>query len=133
MANKTGKNGKTEREIYQAMIDGTIDGDEMAEFAEKKLAQLDRRNATAKVRAEKKRAENDALLDTVAQYVGEEPKSREDITEAMIADGYEGITVGKVTSRLSKLVKNGVIAKAKAKVSGEDNKTREVTVYALSF
>ena len=49
-------NKMTEREIYNAMIDGTIDADVMVEFAEKKLAQLDKRNEKAKERAVAKRA-----------------------------------------------------------------------------
>ena len=48
MANKI-----TEREIYNAMINGTIDADVMVEFATKKLAQLDKRNESAKIRAAK--------------------------------------------------------------------------------
>jgi hypothetical protein len=127
MANKL-----TEREIYTMMINGTIDGDVMAEFAEKKLAQLDKRNASAQKRAAAKREATDVLTEQVMEYISENPQTREDITEAMIADGHE-VTVGKVTSRLSKLVKAERIAKAKAKVSGEDGKSREVTVYALSF
>ena len=128
-------NRLTEREIYNAMINNTIDPDVMAEFAEKKLAQLDRRNVTAAKRAAVKRAENDALLEEVASYVTETPQTREDITEAMIADGHEGITVGKVTNRLSKLCKVERIVKAKAKVAAteEGKKAREVTVYATSF
>jgi len=55
----------TERDIYNAMIDGTIDAETMAEFAEKKLAQLDKRNESAKKRAAKKRAESDELTEKI--------------------------------------------------------------------
>ena len=127
MANKL-----TEREIYTMMVNGTIDGDVMAAFAEKKLAQLDRRNASAQKRTAAKREATDALTEAVFECVTNEPQSREEILEAVIAAGHEA-TLGKVTSRLSALCKNERIAKAKAKVSGEDGKTRECTVYALSF
>lgn len=122
----------TEREIYTSMINGTIDRDVMVEFAEHKLAQLDKRNESAKARAAKKRAEGDALVDVVAEFVGDEPMTREDITNAMVDAGHE-VTIGKVQNRLSKLVSEGRIAKAKAKVAGEDGKSKTVTVYAVQF
>ena len=122
----------TEREIYTSMINGTIDRDVMVEFAEHKLAQLDKRNESAKVRAAKKRAEGDALMGVVAEFVGDEPKTREDITSEMLDAGHD-VTVGKVQSRLNKLVANGSIAKAKGKVAGEDGKNKTVTLYAVEF
>ena len=125
-------NKMTEREIYNAMIDGTIDADVMVEFAEKKLAQLDKRNEKAKERAVAKRAEADELTERVMAFVTDEAQTRDDITNAMIAEGFE-VTVGKVQARLTKLVEASRIAKAKAKVVGEDGKTKQVTVYALSF
>ena len=127
MANKI-----TEREIYNAMINGTIDADVMVEFATKKLAQLDKRNESAKIRAAKKRAEGNELESLVFSYVSEEGQTRGQIAEAMLADGHD-VTVGKVQARLTKLVEAGRIAKAKAKVAGEDGKTKQVTVYALGF
>ena len=46
------KNTRTERDIYTSMINGDFDPAELAEFATKKLAQLDKRNAKAKVEIE---------------------------------------------------------------------------------
>lgn len=125
-------NKMTEREIYNAMIDGTIDADVMVEFAEKKLAQLDKRNEKAKERAVAKRAEADELTEKVFGFVTDEAQTRDEITNAMVEAGYE-VTVGKVQARLTKLIEASRIAKAKAKVAGEDNKTKVVTVYALGF
>jgi len=122
----------TERDIYTAMIEGTIDPEVMKEFAEKKLAQLDKRNASAKLRAEKKRAENDELTEVVFECVTDEAQTREDITTAVVEAGYDA-TVGKVQARLTRLINDGRIAKAKAKVAGEDGKAKTVTVYALEF
>lgn len=122
----------TEREIYNAMIDGTIDRDVLVEFAEKKLAQLDKRNASAAKRAAAKRAEGDELTETVFGFVSDEPQTREDITSAMVEAGYE-VTVGKVQARLTRLFNDGRIAKAKAKVTGEDGKSKQVTVWAFEF
>lgn len=122
----------TEREIYTAMIDGTIDRDVMVEFAEKKIAQLDKRNASAKVRAERKRAEGDELTEAVFDFVSDEPQTREQITSAMVEAGHE-VTVGKVQARLNRLFNEARIDKAKAKVAGEDGKSKTVTVYALEL
>ena len=122
----------TEREIYNAMINGTIDADVMVEFATKKLAQLDKRNESAKIRAAKKRAEGNELESLVFSYVSEEGQTRGQIAEAMIADCHQ-VTVGMFQARLTALVEAGRIAKAKAKVAGEDGKTKQVTVYAFGF
>ena len=122
----------TEREIYNAMIDGTVSAETLKEFAEKKIAQLDKRNASAKIRAERKRAEGDELANSVLGFVSDEPQTREQIAEAMVAAGYE-VTVGKVQARLTKLFNEGRIAKAKAKVAGEDGKSKTVMVYAHEF
>ena len=126
MANKL-----TERDIYNAMINGTIDPDVMAEFAEKKLAQLDRRNATAAKRAAAKRAETDALLETVYGVLSDEPMDRTEIANVLAEQGVE-TTLGKITSRLSALVKEGRANKAKAKVEGEDGKSHDITVYTVA-
>ena len=124
-------NRLTERDIYNAMINGTIDPDVMAEFAEKKLAQLDRRNATAQKRAAAKRAETDALLETVFSVLSDEPMDRTEIANVLAEQGIE-TTLGKITSRLSALVKEGRANKAKAKVEGEDGKLHDVTVYTVA-
>ena len=122
----------TEREIYNAMLTGSLDAETMAEFAQHKLEQLDKRNASAAKRAAAKRAEGDALMAEVATFVTDEPKTREQITLEMIEAGHD-VTVGKVQARLNKLIANGEIAKAKAKAQAQDGKTRVVTVYALEF
>ena len=121
----------TERDIYNAMINNTIDPDVMAEFAEKKLAQLDKRNATAQKRAAAKRAETDALLETVYGVLSDEPMDRTEIANVLAEQGIE-TTLGKITSRLSALVKEGRANKAKAKVEGEDGKLHDVTVYTVA-
>ena len=121
----------TERDIYNAMINNTIDPDVMAECAEKKLAQLDKRNATAQKRAAAKRAETDALLETVYGVLSDEPMDRTEIANVLAEQGVE-TTLGKITSRLSALVKEGRANKAKAKVEGEDGKPHDITVYTVA-
>ena len=119
----------TERDIYNSIINGTADPDVLVEFAEKKLAQLDHRNEKAKERAAAKRAEADELLEVVRSYVTSEPQTREDITNAMIADGHE-VTPGKVGYRLTAMAKANEIAKAEANVPNAEGKARRVMVYS---
>ena len=126
MANKI-----TERDIYNAMIDGTIDADVMVEFAEKKLAQLDKRNESAKVRAAKKRAATDDLTEKVFALLGDEAIDRVAIAEQLANEGLE-VSLGKVTSRLSALVKEGRANKAKSTVVDENGKKHDVTVYTVA-
>ena len=124
----------TERDIYNSILDGSFDIDVLKGFAEKKLAQLDHRNEKAKERAAKKRAESDELLDVVLKYVSDEPQSREDITNAMIADGHD-VTAGKVGYRLTALSKgeDAPVVKQEATIPGVDGtKARRVMVYTLA-
>ena len=123
----------TERDIYNSILDESFDLAVLKEFAEKKLAQLDHRNEKAKERAAAKRAEGDELTEKVLGYVSEDPQSREDIFNAMTADGIADITAGKIGYRLTALAKDGRIEKAEATVPGVDGtKSRKVMVYSLA-
>ena len=122
----------TEKAVYTGILEGTIDADVLKAFAEKKLAQLDKRAESAKIRAAKKKADGDALIEAVFACIGDEAKTRTQITSELIDEGYD-VTEGKVTARLTKLVKDGRIAKAKGKVTGEDGKSKTATLYALVF
>ena len=121
----------TERDIYNSIIAKTIDQDVLVEFAEKKLAQLDRRNATAAKRAAAKRAESDALLETVFSVLSEEPMNREKIME-LVAETVPGVKLGQITNRLSRLAADGRVYKAKDKYKDEENKSHEQTVYTVA-
>ena len=121
----------TEREILNAVIDGTIDTDVLVEYAEKRIAQLDKRNASAKVRAEKKRAEADELTEKVFDFVTAEGKNRAVITaEVNEALGLE-LTEAKVGAKLTALAKAGRISKEKGKVEGADGKMKEAILYFI--
>ena len=125
-------NKMTERDIYNSMIDGTFDPAVLAEFGAKKLAQLDHRNMKAKERAAAKRAEGDELTEKVYALVTDEPQSREDIANILIADGVE-TSVGKVGYRLTALVNDGRIVKEEITVPGVDGgKSKRMVVYSLA-
>ena len=118
----------TEREILNAMIDGTIDPTVMAEYATKKLAQMDKRNATAKVRMAKKRAENDFLMEEVFNVLSEDPMSRQDVLE-VLQSAYPDLTIGKVSYRLTQLAKEGRIIKQEATIASGESKNKRIIVY----
>lgn len=124
MANKI-----TERDIYNAMIAGTIDAETLKAFAEKKIAQLDKRNASAAKRAAAKRAAGDELTEKVFECVTDEVKLCGDIVAEL---GDEALTKGKIQARLNRLVADGRIFKSKVKVAGEDGKSKTLTGYSLS-
>ena len=126
----------TERSIYNSIIDGTFDMDVLVEFANKKLAQLDKRNESAKKRAAKKRAENDELTKVVLGVLTHDPMSRGDVLEAVLATGdypQDVMTIGKVGYQLTKLVKEDYgVQKQEAVIEDpETGKTRHISVYSL--
>ena len=119
----------TEREILNSILDGTFDIEVLKGYAEKKIAQLDKRNESAKKRAAKKRAEADILMEQVFGVLSEEPMSRTDVLEAL--SDIEGLTLGKVSYRLAALVREGRAIKQEAMIA-EDGKAKKITVYSLA-
>lgn len=118
----------TEREIYNSILNGTADQSVLCEFAEKKLAQLDRRNASAQKRAAVKRAEGSEITEGIFGVITSEPQTRGQIAEAF---GGE-LSVAKVGARLNTLVKEGRISKVNVKVAGEDGKTKSAVAYFIA-
>ena len=123
MANKI-----TERELYNSILNGTVDQAVLCDFAEKKLAQLDRRNASAAKRAAVKRAENSGVVAAVYALLGSEPMTRDAVAEA-----YGGeLSVAKIGAKLNALVADGRIQKTNIKVAGTDGKTSSKVGYFIA-
>lgn len=121
----------TDRKIYAAIAEGTLedlDPDVIAEWAEKKIGQLDRKAAKAKEAAAAKKAEGDALTEAVKEALTDEFESI-----ATIAARIEGedVTVSKVSYRLNALYKTegSGVEKGEVTIKGEDNKTRRLVGY----
>ena len=89
--------------------------DELLEFIDKQVEALEKRKAAATARAEKKRAESDAMTDAILAQMGDELMTVDDIVEALEDDDA---TRNKVTARLGKLVRNGLVVKEAIKVDG---------------
>lgn len=123
MANKI-----TEREIYNSIINGTADQAVLVEFANKKLAQLDKRNMTAKARAERKRAESNEVTEGIFGVLSAERMTREQVAEAF---GGE-LSVAKVGARLNNLFKDGRVQKETIKVANADGKMTNKVVYFVA-
>lgn len=123
MANKI-----TEREIYNSIINGTADQTVLVEFANKKLAQLDKRNASAAKRAAVKRAEGNEIAETIFGVLTSEPMTRGQVAEAM---GGE-LSVAKVGARLNQLVNAGRISKETIKVANAEGKMTNKVAYFVA-
>ena len=123
MANKI-----TEREIYNSIINGTADQTVLVEFATKKIAQLDKRNASAQKRAAAKRAEGNEITEAVYAVLGTEPMTRGQVVSAMGTD----LSVAKIGARLNQLVASGRISKETIKVADENGKNKSAVAYFIA-
>lgn len=85
------------------------------DFIDRQIASIDKRAETAKARAEEKKVASDALTDAIYDLVTDEPKTVEDLV-GEIDD--EEVTRNKVTSRLGRLVKSGLVNKETVKIEG---------------
>lgn len=119
----------TKREKFVALMEGTLGHDAIVEFCEAEIAALDKKAEKARERAAVKRAETDELKGVVRDLLTDEPQTRDAIT-AMIEG--EDVTVGKVGSRLSALVKDGIAVKEKMSVEGADGKATSKMGYRLA-
>ena len=102
----------------RAMVEGWVDRedqDELLEFIDKQVEALEKRKVAAAERAEKKRAESDAMTEAILAQIGDEPIT---VDEIVVALDSEDVTRNKVTARLGNLVKAGMIVKEYVKVEG---------------
>ena len=117
----------TKKEYFGALralvedMDGVGDYtvDEVLEFIDAQVAQIDKKNAKAKEAAAKKRAESDELTDKIYDLITDEAQTADEITAAV---GDEEVTKSKVVSRLSKLVDAGKVVKEAIKKDGSASK-----------
>lgn len=103
------------KNIVIANVEDQAQRDEYVEFIDKQIEVLVNRKEAAAKRAEKRRAESDALTDKIYGIITDEPISIDEILEAI---NDEEVTRNKVTARLGKLVREGKVAKTAVKVEG---------------
>ena len=102
--------------------DVTVTPQDIINYVDVTIAQIDKKNAKAKERNAAKKAENDELLEKIATIVGSEPVTIPAIMDAL---NDEDVTSAKVSARLAKLVKAGKVFKSKVKVD-----KRTLTAYS---
>lgn len=125
----------TERDILNSMLNGTITPEVMREYAQKKLTQLDRRNDSARKRAAKRRASADPLTDAIFEALSDiEPMSREDLFE-VLHDSWPELTVGKISYRLSALVRErpDEVIRQEATTLDANGRMKKVVIYTRQF
>lgn len=103
------------REMVLAAVEDQAQQDELIEFIDKQIETLEKRKVAAAERAEKKKAESDAMTDAILAQIGDELIT---VDEIVIALNSEEVTRNRVTARLGKLVKAGTIVKEAVKVEG---------------
>ena len=103
------------REMVLAAVEDQAQQDELGEFIDKQIETLEKRKVAAAERAEKKKAESDAMTDAILAQIGDKLIT---VDEIVIALDSEEVTRNKVTARLGKLVKAGTIVKEAVKVDG---------------
>lgn len=118
----------TKRDIYADIITMAREAEreDIVEFCEVQIEQLERKAEKAKERKASKAAAGDALKDAIAAALTEDLQTAADITEKVMDAGDE-VTRAKVVARLTKLVKEGVAGKMQVKVD-----KKKVMAYALA-
>lgn len=99
--------------------------DEMIEFINNQVAQLDAKIAKAQEKAAEKKAEGDELREAVYAVLNSELQGADQILSQIEGNG---ITRAKIVSRLSQLVRDG--RAVKSIIKSEDN--RKITAYKLA-
>lgn len=118
--------------IAECLNSGAIDEvefNQLTDFVDKELANLDKRAANAKKYAAKNKASGDALTEAVADVL-EENQAYMTIPEIVAAVNADlGPTPQKLTYRLNKLVEAGTIKKETTSIKEEGKTARKINVY----
>ena len=106
-------------ELKELVLTTVIDAEkqtEYVEFIDKQIEALEKRKVAAAARAEKKKAESDALTNAIYELITDKLVTVDEIT---VAFDDEEVTRAKVTARLGKLVNAGLIEKEPVRVDGK--------------
>lgn len=106
----------TKKDYYGEMIELVENSDverkdEIIDFLNKQIANLEKRAEAARTRAAAKKAEGDELREVIKSVLTDEYQTAEEIT-AQIED--DDVSVAKVRARLTQLVKAGDAVKEKS-------------------
>ena len=108
--------------------DTIITESDMIDFCLAQIADLDKKSAKAKERAEKKKAEADVLTDLVYSVMTDEFQTGAEIATAVLAQLPEDtdVTAAKVTARITKLVNAAAVVKEQVTVEVEGKKSKKM-------
>ena len=124
----------TKKQKYEAIIayltgeDTVLSETDMIQFCQEQIADLDKKAAKAKERAQKKKDEGDALTDLVYSVMTDEYQTGVEIAAAVLAQLEEDtdVTAAKVTARITKLVNAGAVVKEQVTVECEGKKSKKM-------
>lgn len=126
----------TNKSRYAAIINALtgvptdIETDELVDFCERQIASIERKSEKARERAAEQRKVSDELAERIASMLTDEPQTLGELTAAI---GDEDITPSKVSSRCSKLLKEGRAIKTEVTVPGADgSKSRKLVAYTCA-
>ena len=130
----------TKRDYFNALINfvngeaTAIDPADLIAFCEKEIGALDNRAIKAKERAAAKRAEGDALQDLVFSVLTDEPATRADVFDSVVASGEADAedSLAIVGYRLTARVAADKAVKSEVSVTGEDSKAKKLAAYSLA-
>lgn len=104
------------KELIEAHVEDAAEREDLLDFIDNQIAAIDRKKEAAVRRAEKKKAESDALKEAIFDKIGDELIT---VDEIVVAFDDPDVTRNKVTARLGKLFNEGRITKEQVKVDGK--------------
>ena len=106
---------------------------DMIQFCLAQIADLDKKSAKAKERAEKKKVEADVLTDLVYSVMTDKFQTGAEIATAVLAQLPEDtdVTAAKITARITKLVNAAAVVKEQVTVEVEGKKSKKMA-YRIS-
>lgn len=114
--------------IKMAMETGEtpIAPEEIVAFCDKQLAALEHSKDKARERAEKKKAETDTLTECLLDVLTDEYKNVATLIDEVstCVDPDLEITAGKITSRMTKLIKEGIVEKDEITIEVDGKKKK---------
>ncbi len=124
----------TKKQMFEGMVayfrgeETEIAEEAFAQFCLAQIADLDKKSAKAKERAEKKKAEADSLTDLVYSVMTDEFQTGAEIAAAVLAQLSEDtdVTAAKVTARITKLVNANAVVKEQVTVEVEGKKSKKM-------
>ena len=124
----------TKKQMFEGMVayfrgeETEIAEEAFAQFCLAQIADLDKKSAKAKERAEKKKAEADVLTDLVYSVMTDEYQTGAEIATAVLAqlDADTDVTAAKITARITKLVKADAVVKEQVTVEVEGKKSKKM-------